>query len=172
MKKLYFIVAVIVAAAMSSCNSKDITPSVLPGDNLIIVERFIPQTRGWEISQDTPHITAVFDIQTEKIVSYTISPELLAQAGMTAEEADAYLRAEMGIFYNDLSEAAIISTEPNLANPELGGGNIQYGPIGDLRECLGECNESFERGNGRGACKGDCWIDFAITIFEKFVNLL
>lgn len=136
-KNLFALGLLLVACLASSCSEKaEVAPGIFPEDGLITLTRTIDAvvTRSGESAV----LTAVFDLNDESLVEYSVSPEFLEAVGMTAEELDLYLKDEMGSLYY-----------------------MQSGPLtrGPHSDCINNCNDTLERGGGRGACRFNCWVD-------------
>ncbi|MDR2890526.1 MAG: hypothetical protein LBV18_02840 [Alistipes sp.] len=132
---------------ISSCVETQDTfpePQIYPEDGLVTLTRTLDvATRSGE----TASISAVFDVETETIISYSVSPGLLEDMQMTPAEFDDRLRHEMGPAYY---------LEPF--------NSAQSGPFSD---CYAACADK-KRGEGRGTCRFACWMD----MFERIVTVL
>ena len=94
--------------------------------------------------------TAVFDLKTETLVSYSASPALLETVQMTTTELDNHLRREMGPVYN---------LEPDIQN--------SY----SHSDCIRGCYNDYEKGQGRGRCKFNCWVDTVMEFIKALVPI-
>ncbi len=89
-------------------------------------------------------VTVIIDTETEEIVNYYFSQSVLLSLAKTTEELDSILRDEMGDMY---------FLQEKLTK-------------GAHADCMNDCRDRYTRGNGRGECRANCWIDTAIRILE------
>ena len=142
MKKIFLFAALFFAASLISCSKEEAASTdIFPENGLITMTRDldIPGTRA-----GTATLTAVFDLNTETLVNYAISQNVLDYIGIGAEELDQYLKDEMGAMYYLQSEP--VTREHNHST------------------CIEGCKDKYEKGEGRGACKGSCWVETVRTI--------
>lgn len=99
-------------------------------------------------------------METEKLISYSVSPELLKSINMSAEELDDYLKEKTGTIYY-----------------------LENAPAtrGVHADCITDCYKNFTKEDGtkikgRGSCKAGCWVDSAVEVIkavaEAVVNVL
>ena len=112
------------------------------------IELTSPIKVGPETRATTYFITAKFDAEAEKLISYSVSSELLTLIGMSSEQLDNCLKEKMGVIYDMQSTPAT---------------------RGAHADCITECYNNFtnpdgSKKKGRGSCKAGCWVDSAVRV--------
>lgn len=159
MKNLILIALSICIALLSTSCTKEYTADneIFPEDKIVTISREFkhPTTSGKAFK-----ISAQFDLLTESLVGYSVSQGVLDKLGMNKEELDIYLKQRMGSYY-DVS--ATIINKMQECTPESGP------RLSDHAACIEWCNSNKERGEGRGNCKFNCWVDTAIKIIDACI---
>lgn len=155
MKTIVFTLFFILPLFFIACNTDESSEmeDVFPESGILEFTR--PIHVGPESRSVSYTLTAKFDVESEKLIDYSVSPELLKSIDMSAEELDNYLKEKMGTIYNL--------------------GNVPT-TRGEHANCIEMCKDKYtdSDGNkikGRGACKANCWVDTGVKILEALSPL-
>lgn len=147
---------IVAAFLLSACNQDEEiinqSEDVLPENGIIEMTREIPG--GPETRSEAYTITASLDLETEKIISYSVSEDLLEAIGMDAYELDNYLREQMGALY-------FLEETPTTRGAQA--------------DCITDCykqftNEDGTKKPGRGSCKLGCWVDSVKDFVKEIID--
>ncbi len=100
---------------------------------------------GKSVSSGVGQITVILDEATEEVVDYEISQNLLDTAGITLEE-----------FGNLLEE-----DKERIATMK-----------GAHSDCIEACKDKYEKNEGRGGCKANCWVDTAVEVLKAAGDII
>lgn len=165
MKKLFVFSLGAIALLFSACERDNINDDFVPMDDILTVSKSIESqvmTKGGETEPLTLTFNASYSISEDSILAFGLSSnsELIDNAYLN-EAFKELLEEELGENYTNLSEL-----ESRITKSAQCSGDIQ------LATCLRECKEEYERHNGRGACRTDCWIDFAVDLLEIVLPII
>lgn len=130
------------------------TEDVLPESGILELTR--PIKIGPEARSVSYSLIAKFDMESEKLIGYSVSPELLKLINRSAEELDNYLKEKMGaLYYMENAPAS-------------------RGAHGD---CITNCYKNFTKEDGtkikgRGSCKAGCWVDSTVEVIKVIAEAI
>lgn len=157
MKTHIFAFFIAISLLFFACNTDEKlssqTEDVLPESGILELTR--PIQVGPEARSVSYSLIAKFDMESEKLISYSVSPELLKSINMSAEELDNYLKEKMGTIYY------------------LGDNPVTRG---EHANCIEMCKDKYtdSDGNkikGRGACKANCWVDTIVEVLKSIAQV-
>jgi hypothetical protein len=151
--KRFLITSLLLIVGLSSCSKNEETvPGIYPEDGLITLTRTLDLGTRAGVST-AASITAVFDVQTETVVSVSASQELLDVMHMTNIEFGDFIKDEMGPAYYFNDDIAAAETET-------------------FSGCMKGCVDNYQKGEGRGRCKFWCWMDLFERTLHEVVQIL
>ncbi|MCQ2119207.1 MAG: hypothetical protein MJY84_04715 [Bacteroidales bacterium] len=164
--KSYISSAIVIALALAcfSCSKETVEDNFVSMDQVLTLSKTISteiMTKAGTAKPVSVNLKATYSIPEDEVLSFTITSD--------SEDVDVYyidqelrtaLENEFGDRYTNLGEIeAILSSGTTPASIDLG-------------ECIHGCNKNMEKGNGRGACKFQCWSDYIIEkvkdLFDSF----
>ncbi len=170
-KFLAILAALAFSTLMLSCNNTEALPEEYYGeDEILNIERditFEVATRAGSVAFVGGSFSVSYNTAVERVISYTISPEILEATGMTKQELDAYLKEHMDAEdYNDLVSYA--KAEPGTRPNDI---DMSKYDVKTHMGCMQYCRDRYttadgKKISGRGVCKADCWIDSAVRILQ------
>lgn len=162
MKKIICVSFCVAALISQSCNKQYLSDDFVCMDDVISVSKTVTtevQTKSGNSVNATIVFSADYSISKDKVISINLSAE--DEIINDTELNDAfrtYLTDQLGVNYADLSRIEIAS----VPSPETTG----------LGSCLKECKAKYEKHHGRGSCKFDCWVDFAVKVLPIIVSII
>lgn len=141
-KKLNFLILLVLLIGSISCEKDNSIPDEQSYE--IVKLNFDSKSQMSKSDELDLYLEATFDKETETLIKYNASNDLLNLLKLSQNELDKLLLQNMGeSFY--LNEQLIVQK-------------------GEHSDCISGCNDKFtdDDGNkikGRGACKFNCWVD-------------
>ena len=164
MKKL-FIVAILVTFCTMSCSESD---SLRPNQEVVVetISINLPSSSSRSGQAETVEVefAATIDLETEFVISYEVSKNLLELVKMNSTEFDEYLRTAMGEEYYSIFEDTPSSNSARTDSDS------------PHSECMGNCDEEYrnEAGDkmpGMGRCRWRCWVDTTVRTLDAILPL-
>lgn len=161
--KSYISSAIVIALALAcfSCSKETVEDNFVSMDQFLTLSKTISteiMTKAGTAKPVSVNLKATYSIPEDEVLSFTITSD--------SEDIDVFyidqelrtaLENEFGDRYTDLGQLEeILSNASTIAPNGLG-------------ECIRGCNQDFAKGNGRGACRFQCWSDY---IIEKVKDVL
>ena len=146
MKKFKLLSLLFIIIIFNSCSKEselnNIDNQIIESESKIFETEFIVDSKFQSGEELDLTLTAEFNLESETLIKYTPSEDLLNLMNLNEIEFEQFLKDTMGASYYLESD--------KIAK-------------GDHSECIDGCNEEYtdSDGNkikGRGACKANCWL--------------
>lgn len=157
MKKLFVLSLSVLVMLSSACEREQINDDFVSMDDILTVSKSIEtqvMTKGGDAEPVTLNFTVNYSISEDSILSFglTSNRDVIDDACLN-ETLVAILKEELGENYANLDALEASVTKAAVSEEHLG-------------MCLRGCKQNYEKHNGRGACRLDCWIDQVLEILD------
>lgn len=159
---IYSAFVIILAIASVSCSKETTENNFVSMDQVLTLTKSFSTeivTKAGTVKPATLRLEATYSIPQDEVLSFEITSDNDdVDVYYIDEELRNALEQEFGDKYTNLGEIeAILSSGTSPASEGLG-------------DCIRGCNSNFTKGDGRGACRFQCWGDYIIECFEKIWN--
>lgn len=160
MKKLFVLSLSVLVMLSSACEREQINDDFVSMDDILTVSKSIEaqaMTKGGDAEPVTLNFTASYSISEDTILSFGLSSnsDVVDDARLN-EALKSLLEEELGENYTDLE-----ALETSITKAAQAQGTAM---------CLRECKQKYEKGNGRGDCRFDCWTELALKVLPIIIS--